>query len=125
MAQKFRFRDFRVYKDAIEFRMRIKDLVKKHFPSEERYLLTDQIVRAANSIVLAIAEGADRSTDKDFALYLNRSYTSLSEVASCLDMALRDKYISESIHIEYMGEAEKLANQLTAFRKTLLNKPTK
>ena len=125
MPQKFRFRDFKVYKDAIEFRMRIKSLVKRHFPLEERYLLTDQIIRAANSIVLAIAEGADRSTDKDFALFLNRAHTSLSEVVACLDMALREKYITESIYDNYLKEAESLANQITAFRRTLLNNPTK
>ena len=125
MAQKFRFRDFKVYKDAIEFRMRIKSLIKRYFPLEEKYLLTDQIIRAVNSIVLAIAEGADRSTDKDFALFLNRAHTSLSEVVACLDIALREKYITDMIHKEYLLEAENLANQITAFRRTLLNHPTK
>ena len=125
MAQKFRFRDFKVYKDAIEFRMRIKSLIKRYFPLEEKYLLTDQIIRAVNSIVLAIAEGADRSTDKDFALFLNRAHTSLSEVVACLDIALREKYITDMIHKEYLLEAENLANQITAFRRTLLRNPTK
>ncbi|MBI2326969.1 four helix bundle protein [Candidatus Curtissbacteria bacterium] len=83
--QKFRFREFKVYKDAIEFRMKIKLLAKKYFPSEEKYLLFDQIIRAANSVVLNIAEGSDRGTDKDFALFLNRSHTSLNEVVACLD----------------------------------------
>ena len=125
MSQKFRFRDFKVYKDAIEFRMRIKSLVKKHFPLAERYLLADQIIRATNSIVLAIAEGADRSTDKDFALFLNRAHTSLSEVIACLDIALREKYITESTHNNYLIDAENLANQITAFRSSLLRNPTK
>src|SRR3990167_2065079 len=117
MAQKFRFRDFKVYKDAIEFRMRIKSLIKRYFPLEEKYLLTDQIIRAVNSIVLAIAEGADRSTDKDFALFLNRAHTSLSEVVACLDIALREKYITDMIHKEYLLEAENLANQITALEE--------
>lgn len=125
MAQKFRFRDFRVYKDAIEFRMRIKDLAKKYFPKDEQYLLIDQIIRAANSIVLNIAEGSDRGTDKDFALFLNRSHTSLCEVVACLDLALREKYITERVHKDYLKEAEDLANQITAFRRKLLNEPTK
>lgn len=46
--QKFRFRDFKVYKDAIEFRMGIMQLSKRYFPIKERYLLTDQLIRAAN-----------------------------------------------------------------------------
>lgn len=123
--QKFRYRDFQVYKDAIDFRMEIKNLVKKQFPIEEKFQLTDQIIRAANSIVLNIAEGSDRGTDKDFALFLNRSHTSLAEVVACLDIGLEEKYLSQRIHSEFLIRAESLANQLTAFRRKLLNSPTK
>ena len=105
--------------------MRIKLLVNKRFPSIEKYLLSDQIIRAANSIVLNIAEGADRGTDKDFALFLNRSHTSLNEVVACLDIALKEKYITSRIHMKYLDEARDLADQLTAFRRKLLIKPTK
>ena len=115
--KKFRFRKFQVYKDALKFRGDIKILEKKHLPDHERYLLRDQIVRAVNSIVLNIAEGADRSTDKDFANFLNKSHTSLNEVVSCLDMALMDEYITKQVNAEYLKKAENLANQLTAFRR--------
>lgn len=123
--QKFRFRDFKVYKDAIEFRMEIKTLIEKYFPKTENYQLTDQIVRAANSIVLNIAEGTDRGTDKDFALFLNRAHTSLAEVVACLDISLRETYISSTIHDSFLIKAEDLANQITAFRRKLLISPTK
>lgn len=123
--KKFRFRNFQVYKDAIIFRKDIKTLVKDYFPKEEKYLLTDQIIRATNSIVLNIAEGSDRGTDKDFALFLNRSHTSLNEVVACLDIALSDTYIKLKIHEEYLFKAEELANQITAFRRKLVIEPTK
>lgn len=84
-------------------------LTHKYLPADEKYLLVDQILRAANSIVLNIAEGADRGTDKDFALFLNRSHTSLNEVVACLDIALSEKYISGKIHKEYLEEARLLA----------------
>ena len=119
--KKFRFRKFKVYKDALAFRRQIKLLAEEYFPDRERFSLTDQIVRAANSIVLHIAEGSDRSTDKDFAHFLNRSHTSLNEVVSCLDIALVDGYIAENTYIKCIGRrAESLANQLTAFRVKLL-----
>lgn len=117
---KFRFRRFRVYQDALKFRKDIKTLTKQYFPEGERYLLTDQITRAANSIVLNIAEGSDRSTDKDFANFLNKSHSSLNEVVSCLDLAVLDGYISDKIHLKRLRNSEKLANQLTAFRGKLL-----
>lgn len=123
--QKFRFRDFQVYKDAIIFRMKIKNLIKKHFPDEERYLLTDQLIRACNSIILNIAEGSDRATDRDFALFLNRSHASLAEVVACLDIALNDNYIIKTIYDQFIQEAESLANQITAFRRRLITHPKK
>lgn len=82
-------------------------MTKKYFPGEEKYLLTDQIIRAANSIVLNVAEGTDRGTDKDFALFLNRSHTSLNEVVACLDIALKEGYIPVKVHEDYLADAEK------------------
>jgi len=120
----FRFRKFPVYKEALEFRKEIKELAKG-FPKEELYILFSQIVRAADSIVLNIAEGSDRGTDLDFARFLNTSLTSLNEVVSCLDLALIDNYISGDIHEEFLQKAGSLANQLTAFRKSMIAKPTK
>jgi len=121
----FRFRKFKVYQDALIFRREIKNLIEKHFPKFELYVLSDQIIRAANSIILNIAEGADRSTDKDFAIFLNRSYTSLNEVVACLDIALDESYISQQLHDQYILKASLLADQLSAFRRKLLKFPMK
>ena len=105
--------------------MNIKSLVVKYFPQDEKYQLSDQILRAVNSIVLNIAEGADRGTDKDFALFLNRAHTSLNEVVACLDIALKENHITTKFYENLVEEAEALANQITAFRRKLLISPTK
>jgi len=125
LKRKFRFREFKVYKDARTFSLELKNLSKKKFPKEEKFGLLSQLWRALDSIILNIAEGSDRGTDKDFALFLNRSHTSLNEVVSCLDIALDNKYISEEDHALYLNEAANLADQLTAFRVKLLRLPTK
>ncbi|MBU0570016.1 four helix bundle protein, partial [Patescibacteria group bacterium] len=67
----FRFLSFPVYKKAKKFRRLARGLLKK-FPSSEKYLLVDQILRALLSICLNIAEGSNRKTDKDKASFLNR-----------------------------------------------------
>lgn len=122
---KFRFRDFPVYEDARKFRFELRSVIRKEFPNEERFGLMSQIFRALDSVVLNIAEGTDRGTDKDFAHFLNNSHTSLNEVVSCLDLACDDEYITDKDLQIFLKKAEKLANQITAFRKKLLDSPTK
>ncbi len=125
LKKKFRFRNFPVYKDARKFNQEIRILSKQKFPKEEQYCLTSQIWRASYSIILNIAEGCDRGTDKDFAHYLNNSHTSLNEVVACLDVALDNNYININEHSYYLNKAANLSDQLTAFRKSLLNNPIK
>jgi four helix bundle protein len=119
--KKFRFREFQVYKDARVFRKELKSFSKFKFPEEEKYCLLSQLWRALDSIILNIAEGADRGTDKDFAGYLNLSHTSLNEVVACLDCALDDEYIDINEHKNLLTKAESIGNQLTAFRNKLLD----
>ncbi|QQR83458.1 four helix bundle protein [Candidatus Peregrinibacteria bacterium] len=118
--KKFRFRQFPVYQDSLRFRRAIKDLVKTKFPKDEQFVLAPQILRATDSIILNIAEGSDRKTDKDFAHFLNLSLTSLNEVVACFDLALSDQYITSEEHSELLLKAEAVANQLTAFRKSII-----
>ncbi len=123
--KKFRFRNFPVYQDARKYVIDVKQLARIHFPQYELFSLTNQLYRAADSILLNIAEGSDRGTDKDFALFLNRSHTSLNEVIACLDIALDNHYINEEEHKEFLSRGANLADQLTAFRDVLLKNPTK
>ncbi len=50
------FRDLNVYKKAFELAMKIFE-DSKHFPTEEKYSLTDQIRRASRSVAGNIVEG--------------------------------------------------------------------
>jgi four helix bundle protein len=55
----FRFEGLEIFRAAIDFPARVHEMTKK-FPLEERFALTSQARRAANSIVLNIAEGSGR-----------------------------------------------------------------
>lgn len=123
--KKFRFREFPVYKDARSFNKELREFSQEHFPAEERFVLLPQLWRALDSILLNIAEGTDRGTDRDFARFLNNAHTSINEVVSCLDIALDCAYIAQQSHNYFLVKAGALANQLTAFRKNLLRYPTR
>ncbi len=111
----FRFKNFPVYKDILEFRKEIKNLTKNKFPNEEKYCLTSQLWRALDSIILNIAEGSERYSDLDFSRFLNNSITSLNEVVSCLDCAFSDGYINQNEYLYFTNKAENIYRQLRAF----------
>ena len=110
----FRFRKFPVYQDTREFRRNLKQLSKLRFPREEHVSLRMQLWRALDSVLLNIAEGTDRHSDKDFSHFLNISLGSLNEVIACLDCALDDGYVPEREHQEYLMGADRLVRQLKA-----------
>lgn len=76
----------------------------KHFPPEEKYCLALQIRRAAISIPLNIAEGYGRPGRKDYLKFLSVAYGSLLELETALEIARRQKLISNK-----GGISEKLA----------------
>jgi four helix bundle protein len=112
----FRFRRWPVYVAAKSFRKKIRQVARK-LPESERYLLRDKMSRAADSICLNIAEGANKLSDVEFSKYLNTSETSLEEVVCCLDLVLEDGHITDSEFEGYLKEAEELGAQLIAFGK--------
>jgi four helix bundle protein len=112
----FRFQSWQVYKDARAFRKELNAIIKI-FPLEERYILIDQTKRAMLSVMLQIAEGSERKTEKDKNLFINRSLTSLFEIIACLDCAVDDRYISEDQYRDLISKAENIAKQLRGFEK--------
>jgi len=116
----FRFREWDIYKDARQFRIEVNKLLKT-YPKEEKYMLIDQTKRALNSIILNIAESANRNTDKDMRVYINRAHCSLDEVVACLDCALDNNYINKDKHQEFLEKASNLAKRLKVFIVKLSN----
>lgn len=114
----FRFREWNIYEDARALRARIDKIVRA-FPQVEQYALTDQARRASLSVVLNIAESANKSTDKDMRMFLNRAHCSLDEVVACFDCALDQRYITLEQHRSVLDQASSLAKRLNGFTNHL------
>ena len=70
------------------------------FPSSELYGLTTQIRRAAISVPSNIAEGAARTTKREFAHYLSIARGSLSEFDTQLTIARKLNYIDNDEEVQ-------------------------
>ena len=71
VKNQFRFEQFTIYQDGLEF-LKLIYVITKKFPKEELFGITSQMRRATVSILLNIAEGSSR-TRKDFAHFLTLS----------------------------------------------------
>lgn len=85
MTKTFRFQKFPVYKDIKDFIRNIFVSTSK-FPKEYQYDLSLQIRRAAISILLNIAEGSGRGSDKEFNRFITIAMASINEVIAGLDI---------------------------------------
>ena len=85
------------------------------------FVLRDQIRRAAISGMSNIAEGFDRSSDPDFARFLDIARASISEVKSLLFVALDASYISKDTFDLLTQHSEKAQALIAAFQSYLRN----
>ena len=113
----FRYRKFKVYQDALIFHKKVVHLVKR-FPGEYRHV-ADQLRRAALSVLLNIAEGSAKESDKDFNRFIAMSLGSINEIVSCFEVALAEKLISQSEFADVESDALEICNQLGGLSKKL------
>jgi len=118
MKDIFRFRNFPVYKDSKKFLI----LCYKSSDSISNPNLRSQIQRAANSIVLNIAEGSAKYSDKDFARYLASAIGSVNELIAAFDISLELNLIKSETFGKIEAHATKIVNQLASFRNSLKSK---
>ncbi len=90
-------------------------------PKREEYNLRSQLIRAATSIALNIAEGSTSQTDAEQGKFLGYSIRSLTETVACQHLIHRRKYLgnAEALRITYRA-SEALFAKLQAFRNSLL-----
>lgn len=90
----FKFENLLVWQKAVELSNSIDELTKQ-FPPDERYVLTTQIKRAADSVSLNIAEGSTGQSNKEFSRFLGIALRSAIEVVTCLYLGKGRRLITE------------------------------
>ena len=96
------FEELEVWKLAKQLKKEIRELVKK-FPVDEKYRLTDQIIRSSRSAGSNIAEGFGRFHFKDNSKFCLNARGSLFETLNHLIDAFDEEYISDK-EMKYFRE---------------------
>ena len=114
----FKFEKLKIWNLALELAGNISELAKT-FPKDEIFILTSQIKRAADSVVLNIAEGSTLHTNAEFKRFLIIANRSALEVISCLYLAKQRKFIDDVRFNEFYSKYENLIVSIQALIKTL------
>lgn len=90
------FEDLEIWQLARDFRKKISGLVK-NFPSEEKYRLADQMLRASRSVTANISEGYGRYHYQENIQFCRQSRGSLYEMIDHLTVAFDEGYITDDV----------------------------
>jgi four helix bundle protein len=112
-----KFRTLHVYQKALDFTKVVRKITKS-FPKDELFGLISQFRRAADSIVLNIAEGVGNSSKIEFARFLDFSIRSGFECLACLDIAIRSEYVDKINYDELSSQANEIIAMLDGLKKS-------
>ena len=108
------FKELLIWKRSFELVDKIYD-VSKNLPSEEKCGLTSQIRRSAVSIPSNIAEASGRTTDKEFARFLEIALGSAYELETQLLIVQKRKMILKDEVAPILSELVQIQKMIFAF----------
>jgi four helix bundle protein len=115
----YKFEQLDVWKLSLEYIDAIYALAEK-LPKGEEYNLKSQIIRAATSVSLNIAEGSTGQSDAEQARFLGMAIRSLIETVACQHIIRHRRYIQDEILLGKVYEdSQILAKKLQAFRRNI------
>lgn len=122
--KKMQHEKLEVYQEARSLARKMMELGDKKYPSFE---FNNQILAAALSIPLNIAEGSGRTSPKERAHFYSIARGSTAECASFCDMALDLKIINEGLSMALKAHCQIVSKMLfgaiRSNRAAALNRP--
>ena len=116
-----KYEELTVWRKAMDLVVEVYGLVKS-LPSEELYVLSNRMRRAAVSIPSNIAEGKERGTTKDFIKYLHIAKGSKAELETQLLICVRLDFLAQSQIQTAQGLLAEVGKMLNALIRSLSEK---
>ena len=108
------FTKFVAWQKAREVRKAVRSLVR-NWPSEEKFRLTDQIIRSSRGPCSNIAEGFGRFREKDNMRFCRIAKGSIHETQDHLTAAYDEEYISADQLKEYWALTEEAVRVINGY----------
>lgn len=109
-----------VWKKAHIFVLEVYALTRL-FPSDEKFLLVNQLRRSSSSIAANIVEGNERKTKKEFIQFLYTAKASLSETKYHILLAKDLNYLDNKIYSKLITEANEIGKLINGLINYLKN----
>ena len=93
--------------------------VTNTFPNQERFGLISQMQRSAVSIPSNIAEGSAKSSNKDFARFLEMSIGSSYELETELTIASKLNYMELDVFVSLQNKIVEIQKMIIGFKNKL------
>jgi len=110
-----KFEDIAAWQKAKQMTIELYGL----FQDNRDYSFRDQIQRASVSVMNNIAEGFERSGDKEFKKFLYIAKGSAAEVRSMLYLARELSYINEENYLKLLNNSIEIAKIISGLIKSL------
>jgi len=120
----FKFENLEVWQLGLEYVDAMYELANQ-LPKSEEYNLKSQLIRAATSITLNVAEGSTGQSNPEQSRFLGIAIRSLIETIACQRLIARRGYIpsNSTTLTDADHKAQTLARKLHSFRKSLSATP--
>ena len=112
------YRDLIVWQKAMDLAEMVYQMTAG-YPKAETYSLTDQIRRAAVSIVSNIAEGKGRDSKPEYLHFLAIAQGSLTELETQLLLSVRLAYLQEQEAAKALSICDEIGRMLNKLRSQL------
>ena len=116
---KFRFLEWEAYQDSKKLFSCILNIVQK-LPREYRFELGSQILRSSFSILLNIAEGSGKNSDRELNRFIGIALGSVNETLAGIDVLKDNGFITEHEFNSLLKMLWSISNQLGGFKKKLI-----
>ncbi len=112
------FKKLKVYDKAIDLGCEVRKTLKG-YPKEDMFALSQQYRRAVDSIALNIAEGSGNSSEKEFSKFLDYSIRSGYECLCCLDISLRNEFITKGRYDQLFNNTDEIIAMLIGLQRKI------